>query len=125
MQADQFLANLKHRSKGKSTNAGISLEAEYIEWLDDMCQRTPGTNPGRSDVIRELIDAARASMASAIPTSPSSAATEHEKPRRIAFEPLPEVADAIRRVCRNTGDSEGVVVNRMLAALGSELMEAE
>ena len=79
-----------------------------------------GTRISAGDMLRELAFAYERGAVEI-----DGDACKDDKSKHITFEPLPEVADAIKHACTSTGDSEGAVVNRMLADAVSELqMEA-
>jgi len=60
--ATEFVKRLKTKG-GKAKNAGISLSASYIKWLE---QTAAQSGVSKSDVIRELIDEKRTASMEAV-----------------------------------------------------------
>lgn len=60
--ASDFVKRLKAKG-GKAKNAGISLSASYIKWLEQTAEQS---GVSKSDVVRELIDEKRTPAMEAI-----------------------------------------------------------
>lgn len=60
--ATEFVKRLKAKG-GKAKNAGISLSASYIKWLELTAQQS---GVSKSDVVRELIDEKRTTVTEAV-----------------------------------------------------------